>query len=239
MIRAVQLRKRFGRVEALRGLSMEVAEGGVAGLVGPNGAGKTTTLRILAGLLKPDGGYAEVLGVRTNAAEFRGVKRWIAYLPEEISPYDNITGKAFIEFVHGLYGVDNSREAVEISGLGSRIEDKIKTYSKGMKRRLVVAALLTVGAKVLLLDEPTAGVDVAHAVEIRRLVKEYAKARGASVVYSSHNLLEVESISDYVYFIDRGAIIDEGPPQRLIEKYSAADLEEAFVRAVNAASSRT
>lgn len=78
--------------------------GVVAGLVGPNGAGKTTTLRILAGLLKPDGGYAEVLGVRTDSPKFREVKRWVAYLPEEVSPYDNLTGRAFIEFVHGLYG---------------------------------------------------------------------------------------------------------------------------------------
>ena len=145
MIRAVQLQKRFGRFEALRGVSLQVAQGEVVGLVGPNGAGKTTTLRILAGLLMPSGGYAEVLGVRTDSPEFRRVKRGLAYLPEEVMPYDNLTGRAFIEFIHGLYGVDNMKEAVELSGLGPRIDDKIKTYSKGMRRRLVVAALLTVG----------------------------------------------------------------------------------------------
>jgi len=232
MIRAVQLQKKFGRVEALRGVSLQVAEGEVVGLVGPNGAGKTTTLRILAGLLKPDGGYAEVLGIRTDSPEFRKVKRRLAYLPEEVLPYDNLTGRAFIEFIHGLYGVDNMKEAVELSGLGPRIDDKIKTYSKGMKRRLVVAALLTVGARALLLDEPTSGVDVLHAVEIRRVVKQYAKSRGAAVVYSSHNMLEVQSTCDRVYFIERGVVIDVGTPAQLLQRYNATDLEEAFVKAI-------
>lgn len=232
MIRAVGLYKRFGGVDALRGVSITVGEGTVAGLVGPNGAGKTTTLRILAGLLKPDGGYAEVLGVRSDSPRYREVKRWVAYLPEEISPYDNLTGRAFIEFIHGLYGRGDLKEAIEISGLGPRVDDKIKTYSKGMKRRLVLAALLTVGAKVLLLDEPTAGVDVIHAVEIRRLIRDYAKTRGASILYSSHNMLEVESVSQHVYFLDRGVVVDSGPPDKLKEKYAAVDLEEAFVKAV-------
>lgn len=124
------------------------------------------------------------------------------------------------------------KEAVELSGLGPRVDDKIKTYSKGMKRRLVVAALLTVGARVLLLDEPTSGVDVLHAVEIRRAVKEYAKSRGAAVVYSSHNMLEVQTVCDRVYFIDRGVIVDSGTPAELLQRYGAADLEEAFVKAL-------
>ena len=124
------------------------------------------------------------------------------------------------------------KEAVELSGLGPRVDDKIKTYSKGMKRRLVVAALLTVGARVLLLDEPTSGVDVLHAVEIRRAVKEYAKNRGAAVMYSSHNMLEVQTVCDRVYFIDRGVIVDNGTPAELLQRYGAADLEEAFVKAL-------
>jgi ABC-2 type transport system ATP-binding protein len=124
------------------------------------------------------------------------------------------------------------KEAVELSGLGPRVDDKIKTYSKGMRRRLVVAALLTVGARVLLLDEPTSGVDVLHAVEIRRAVKEYARSRGAAVVYSSHNMLEVQTVCDRVYFIDGGVIVDSGTPAELLQRYGAADLEEAFVKAL-------
>jgi ABC-2 type transport system ATP-binding protein len=124
------------------------------------------------------------------------------------------------------------KEAVELSGLGPRVDDKIKTYSKGMRRRLVVAALLTVGARVLLLDEPTSGVDVLHAVEIRRAVKEYARSRGAAVMYSSHNMLEVQTVCDRVYFIDRGVIVDSGTPAELLQRYGAADLEEAFVKAL-------
>jgi ABC-type multidrug transport system, ATPase component len=124
------------------------------------------------------------------------------------------------------------KEAVELSGLGPRIDDKIKTYSKGMRRRLVVAALLTVGARVLLLDEPTSGVDVLHAVEIRRAVKEYARGRSAAVVYSSHNMLEVQTVCDRVYFIDGGVIVDSGTPAELLQRYGAAELEEAFVKAL-------
>ena len=124
------------------------------------------------------------------------------------------------------------KEAVELSGLGPRVDDKIKTYSKGMRRRLVVAALLTVGARVLLLDEPTSGVDVLHAVETRRAVKEYARSRGAAVMYSSHNMLEVQTVCDRVYFIDRGVIVDSGTPAELLQRYGAADLEEAFVKAL-------
>ncbi|MEM1598210.1 MAG: ABC transporter ATP-binding protein [Pyrobaculum sp.] len=233
MIKAHSLVKKFGAVEALRGVSLEVAPGEVVGLIGPNGAGKTTTLRILAGLLSPDGGYAEVMGVRTTSKEFAKVKRRLAYLPEEVMPYDNISGRAFIEFIHGLYGVDNVKEAVEMSGLGARVDDKVKTYSRGMKRRLVLAALLTVGASVLLLDEPTAGVDVVHAVEIRRAVKQYAAERKASVLYSSHNMLEVEAVCDRVYFINSGVVVESGAPRALMERYGAADLEEVFVRLIN------
>lgn len=233
MIKAYSLAKKFGAVEALRGVSMEVAPGEVVGLVGPNGAGKTTTLRILAGLLTPDGGYAEVIGVRTTSKKFAEVRRRLAYLPEEVMPYDNISGRAFIEFIHGLYGVDNVKEAVEISGLGARIDDKVKTYSKGMKRRLVLSALLTVGASVLLLDEPTAGIDVVHAVEIRRMIRQYAAEKKASVLYSSHNMLEVEAVCDRVYFINSGVVVESGAPRALLEKHGAANLEEVFVRLLN------
>jgi ABC-2 type transport system ATP-binding protein len=123
--------------------------------------------------------------------------------------------------------------AVELSGLGPRVDDKIETYSKGMKRRLVVAALLTVGVRVLLLlDEPTSRVDVLHAVEIRRAVKEYAKSRDVAVMYSSYNMLEVQTVCDRMYFIDRGVIVDSGTPAELLQRYGAADLEEAFVKAL-------
>ncbi|MEM0370207.1 MAG: ABC transporter ATP-binding protein [Pyrobaculum sp.] len=233
MIKTVDLRRRFGKVEALKGVTLEVGGGEVVGLIGPNGAGKTTTLRILAGVLKPDGGRAEVLGASVESREFQKIKREIAYLPEEVLPYDNLTGVAFIEFIHGLYGVNNVKEAVEISGLGPKSRDKIKTYSKGMRRRLVVAALLTVGAKVLLLDEATSGVDVVQAVEIRKLVKNYARERKAAVLYSSHNMLEVETLCDRVYIISNGVVQASGAPQELKKRYSAQSLEEVFVKVVN------
>lgn len=233
-VKAVDLRKRFGRTEALRGISLEVAEGEVVGLVGPNGAGKTTAMRILAGLLRPDGGFAEVLGARTDSPEFSRVRRRLAYLPEESSPYDNLSAVEFVQFIHGLYGVDNVEEALELAGLGARARDKVKTYSRGMRRRLVLAALLTVGARVLLLDEPTAGVDVEHAVAIRRHIRRYAAERKAAVLVSSHNMFEMEALCDHIYLVAQGRVVAHGTPAELKARYGAATLEEAFLKAVTA-----
>ncbi len=232
MIKTSDLRKIFKKVEALRGVSIEVYSGEIVGLIGPNGAGKTTTLRIIAGLLKADGGRAEVLGVSVESRDFARVKKRVAYLPEEVLPYDNLSGREFIEFIHGLYGVDNVKEAVEISNLGARVNDKIKTYSRGMKRRLIFASLLTVGAIVLLLDEPTAGIDVIHAVEIRKVIKMYTKEKKAAVLYSSHNMLEVESVCNRVYFINNGQIVGSGEPEELKRVYKAPTLEEVFVEII-------
>ncbi|MEZ0346311.1 MAG: ABC transporter ATP-binding protein [Infirmifilum sp.] len=223
--------KNYGSFRALDGVSFQVEEGQVFGLIGPNGAGKTTTFRILAGLLQPTQGEALVLGERPGSLK---VKKMMAYLPEDAGSYRNLTGYEFLKLVAELY-YGRTREAeealelgVRIAGLGEKIHEKMKTYSKGMKRRVQVARVLMLKPRLAILDEPTAGLDVVQAKEIRELIKENATKFGVTVLLSSHNMLEVEDVCSYVAMLNKGRIIEEGEVKDLISKYGVRNLEEVF-----------
>jgi len=230
--------KDFGDVRALDGLSFHVRSGEIFGLIGPNGAGKTTSLRIISTLLIPSSGSVRVLG-RNVVEEAAEVRRLISYLPEEAGAYKNLSGYEYLEFMAKLV-VDNS-EAVEeavvaaanISGLGARLKDKLKTYSKGMKRRVLVARVLMTKPKLAILDEPTSGLDVLHSVHVRGIIKRYVEEEDVSVLLSSHNMLEVEYLCDRVALINRGKIVAEGPPNQLKKDADASNLEEVFVKVVD------
>ena len=229
--------KVFGSFKALDGLSFQVEEGEVYGLIGPNGAGKTTTLRILATLLLPTSGLVKVFGYDV-VSEASKVRRIIAYLAEEAGAYRNLTGREYLSIIARIYFGSKEEAykavewAVEASGLGDKIRDKVKTYSRGMKRRLQVARVFMVRPRLAILDEPTAGLDVIHANYIRRLIRDYARKYGTTVVLSSHNMLEVEYICDRVALIDRGRIVAEGTPDDLKSVWNASNLEEVFVKVV-------
>lgn len=221
-------------VKALNGLTFRVEEGEIYGLVGPNGAGKTTTLRILATLIKPSSGKALVYGydvVREGAL----VRRLISYLPEDSGAPSEMKGLEFLEFIARLrFNREEDvasvvEEAARISGLGKALKRKVKTYSKGMKRRLLLAAVLAVKPKLAILDEPTSGLDVEQSLRARDIIKSYARSMGVTVLLSSHNMLEVERLCDRVGIIVGGRIIEEGSPQELKEKYGAPTLEEVFL----------
>lgn len=234
------LRKSYDGVEALRGVSFDVEEGEIFGLIGPNGAGKTTTLRIVAGLIRPDSGEVRIYGLSPQTGDVR-VKRLISYLPEEAGVYKNLTGLDFLEFIAEVYAEDGGEAqsmvdwARRVSGLGDRLRDPLRTYSKGMKRRLLIAATLMTRPRLAILDEPTSGLDVYHSVVMRGIIKEYVRETGAAVLLSSHNMLEVEYLCDRVAFINRGVIIATGKPGELKEKYGAENLEDAFIKAVEEA----
>ncbi len=232
VLSVVSVVKRFGDVIAVNRVSFDVYAGEIFCLVGPNGAGKTTTLRIIAGLIEPDDGYVVFHGRRQPWG--LDVKRLIAYIPEDAGVYRNLTGLEYLEIIASLYlsgGVgDAVGRAAEISGLGVRLRDRIGSYSKGMKRRLLLAGALMVNPKLLILDEPTAGLDVTHATAMRRMIVDYVKGSGASAVISSHNMLEVSYMCDRVSLINRGVIVESGSPRELLEKYKAENLEEVFVR---------
>jgi len=235
-IEARSLTKSFGEIRALQGLSFTVEKGEIYGLIGPNGAGKTTTLRILATLIKPSAGSAKVFGfdVETDASQ---VRRIISYLPEEAGAYRNLSGWEYLRFMADFYAVTEEtvrgavKEAAEISGLGSRLNDRVKTYSKGMNRRLLLARALMMKPKLAILDEPTGGLDVVHAVHVRRIIQEFVKEHDVTVLLSSHNMLEVEFLCNQVALLNEGRIIGEGTSEEVKSRYQAHNLEEAFMEA--------
>lgn len=225
--------KYYGSLSALKGISFAVRRGEVFGLIGPNGAGKTTTLRIVATLIKPSSGTAKVEGYDV-VKDASTVRRLISYLPEEAGAYPHLTGREYLRLVLSFHHPDPRDleeavdEAIRISGLGDRIDDKVKTYSKGMKRRLLLARTLAAEPKLAILDEPTSGLDVLHALHVRRVIREYARKRGIAVLLSSHNMLEVEFLCDRVGMLSDGVLLEVDTPAALKLKYSARNLEEVF-----------
>ncbi|MEM2911682.1 MAG: ABC transporter ATP-binding protein [Candidatus Bathyarchaeia archaeon] len=239
-VEASDVTKNFGKIRALDCLSFSVRPKEIFGLIGPNGAGKTTALRIVSTLLLPSSGTVKVFGldVVENAAEVRKI---ISYLPEEAGAYRYLSGWEYLEFMAKFHtkNKDEAREmvneAAEISGLGERLKDKTKAYSKGMKRRLLVARALMMKPKLAILDEPTSGLDVIHAYHVRDIIKKYVKEHGITVLLSSHNMLEVEHLCNRVALVNKGKLVAEGKPQELKEKFEGENLEEVFVKVVKIA----
>jgi ABC-2 type transport system ATP-binding protein len=236
ILKVENLKKNYGKIEALKGISFEVRKGEIFALIGPNGAGKTTTLRIISTLLTPTDGKVEFMGydLRKNPEKIR---EGISYLPEEAGAYKNLTGIEYLRFMANFYAEKDTEfeefieRAKKIADLGNRLNDKIGTYSKGMVRKLLLARALMTMPKLAILDEPTSGLDVINSLEIREIIRNFVK-EGISVLLSSHNMLEIEFLSDRVAIIDNGRILEVGTPQELKEKYSAKNLEEVFRRIV-------
>jgi ABC-2 type transport system ATP-binding protein len=235
-----ELVKVFGSVKALDGLSFLVENGEIYGLIGPNGAGKTTALRIASTLLLPTSGSVQVFN-HDVVREASNVRKIISYLPEEAGAYKNLSGFEYLQFMARFNSTNKSElkdvvaNAAEISGLGKRLKDKVKTYSKGMKRRLLVARALMNKPQLAVLDEPTSGLDVLHAYHVRGIIKQYVREHGVTVLLSSHNMLEVEHLCDRVALINKGKIVAEGTPAELKANYKVANLEEAFAKVVHLA----
>ena len=238
-VRVRNLVKKFGSKVAVDNISFTVERGEIFGLIGPNGAGKTTTLRILATLLRPTSGVVEIDGIDVVSSPLKA-RKIISYLPEDSGAYPYMSGREYLEFVATVYLDDESkiknavRKGIRIAKLGSAIDDKIKTYSRGMKRRLQLARALMVSPKLAILDEPTSGVDVVHSIVMRKAIKEEAE-RGLTVILSSHNMLEVEFLCDRVAFIHEGRILAVGSPEELKSRFKASNLEEAFFKVVSPA----
>ncbi len=230
------LRKSYGVREALKGIDFHVDEGEVFALIGPNGAGKTTTLRIIATLLTMSAGKVDVLGFDLKKHPEK-IREKISYLPEEAGAYRNLKGIDYLKFMAHFYAENASdseaiiRRAQEIADLGARLNDKVGTYSKGMVRKLLLGRALMTRPALAILDEPTSGLDVINSLEVREIIKSFAK-EGISVLLSSHNMLEIEFLSHRVALIDNGLILDTGTSAALKEKYQAANLEVVFRSAV-------
>jgi ABC-2 type transport system ATP-binding protein len=236
-VEAKFLVKQFGNIRALDGVSFFIKQGEIFGLIGPNGAGKTTTLRTISTLILPTSGSVEIFGLDA-VSQPAEVRKIISYLPEEAGAYPNLSGNEYLEFM-AKFNTKNQKElhetieeAARISGLGERLKDKTKTYSKGMKRRLLVARALMTRPKLAVLDEPASGLDVLHAYHVREIIKTYVKQHSGTVLLSSHNMLEVEYLCDRVALVDKGKIVVEGKSDELKKKYQSQNLEEVFAKVV-------
>jgi len=234
---AKALVKQFCNIRALDELSFHIKQGEIYGLIGPNGAGKTTALRMISTLILPTSGNVEIFGL--DAVNQAGeVRKIISYLPEEAGAYPNLSGWEYLKFMAKFYTKNASElekiinEAAKISGLADRLKDKAKTYSKGMKRRLLVARALMTRPKLAVLDEPASGLDVLHAYYVRGIIKTYVKEHGVTVLLSSHNMLEVEYLCDRVALVNKGKIVVEGKSDELKQKYESRNLEEVFAKVV-------
>ncbi len=231
-----ELSKHYKNVIALDGLTIDINQGEIFGLIGPNGAGKSTTLKILTTLLKATSGNAKIFGIDVGEKP-EEVRRIISYLPEEAGSYKQLTGREYLEFMAEFFeGGDEPVEdivarGVKLAGLAERLDDRTKEYSKGMKRRLLIARCLMTKPKLAVMDEAASGLDVKHAYYVRSIIKDYVKDMGVTVLLSSHNMLEVEHLCDRVALIDKGRLVEVGTPQELIQKYEAVNLEEVFIRA--------
>ena len=227
--------KVFGENEAVKGISFNVKEGEIFGLIGPNGAGKTTTLRMISTLLSITSGSISVYG-KDVVKDSEEVRKMISYLPEDAGAYKDLTGRAYLEFMAAFFAQGEEKKAMvekgmAIANLGDRIDSKIDTYSKGMKRRLLIARAIMFEPKLAILDEVTSGLDVANAFEVREIIRNVAE-NGTSIIISSHNMFEVEMLCERVAMIDKGEIVLEGTPKELLEKYQYDDLEDVFMHVV-------
>ena len=215
-------------------LSFTVNDGEIYALVGPNGSGKTTTLRIISTLIKPTSGNVYVYGVDVVRDSLR-VRSMINYLPEEAGAYRDLTGLDFMKFMLSLRFSgrelrDAVEEAVKIADLGNYLRKPVRTYSKGMKRILAVSTVLASKPKLLILDEPTTGLDVERSLYVRNMIKEYNKQYRTTILLSSHNMLEVEYLSHRVGILYKGRLIAEGTTEQLKKSLNALNLEEVFIK---------
>lgn len=233
-VEVTKLVKYYGEVKAVKGINFNIEKGEIFGLIGPNGAGKTTTLRILSTLLTLTSGSVKIMGFDLEKKP-EEVRKIISYLPEDAGAYKNLTGRKYLEFIANFYDYKKVKKfvtrGIEIADLDNRIDSKVETYSKGMKRRLLVGRALMADPKLAILDEPTSGLDVVNAQEIRNIVKKTAK-EGTTILLSSHNMLEVEYMCDKIALIDKGLIVEEGKPNDLMKKYKAKNIEEVFTEVV-------
>ena len=214
------LRKSFGDRVAVNGVSFHIGEGETYGLLGPNGAGKTTTISMVCGLLERDGGEVLVDGVALTPASVK-VKSGIGLVPQDLAIYPDLTARENLSFFGHLYGMSSKDirtrigEVLEITGLAERADDPSKEFSGGMKRRLNIAVGLLHRPRLLILDEPTAGVDPQSRNAILQNVSQLSD-EGIAVLYTTHYMEEAERLCDRVGIIDLGELKAEGSRQELV-----------------------
>jgi ABC-2 type transport system ATP-binding protein len=230
------LEKHFGDVTAVDGISLNVREGEIYGLLGPNGAGKSTTINILCGLLHKDKGDINVFG-KEHKKNLQVIKKDIGIVPQEIAIYEDLKAKENVQFFASLYGLkgraltESVEEALRFVGLEDRMKEYPKNFSGGMKRRLNIACAIAHKPKLIIMDEPTVGIDPQSRNHILNSVQTLNR-KGSTVIYTTHYMEEVESIATMVGIIDHGRLIAEGTCdelQNLVSDHKTIVIETTVV----------
>ena len=224
MIQVNDLVKDYGNRRALDSITFDANQGEIVGFLGPNGAGKTTTMRILAGYMPPTNGEAIVAGYDV-IEESLEVRKRVGYLPETVPLYEDMTAFEYLKFMGDLRHLPNAQErafeTLEMVNLGERADSFVGTFSKGMRQRVGLAQALLHRPEVVILDEPTIGLDPAQVVEIRNVIREIGKDR--TVLFSTHILSEAQQICDRVLIINKGSIVTEDTPENLQSRVLGAE----------------
>jgi ABC-2 type transport system ATP-binding protein len=232
-VRTEALTKRFGRSLAVAGIALEIEAGEIFGLVGPNGAGKTTTLRMLATLLPPSAGDAEV-GGHSVRREPDAVRNVIGYMPDTFGVYDDMRVWEYLDFFGRCYGLSAARrrqmigDLLELVDLADKRGAYVQDLSRGMQQRLCLAHALVHDPQVLLLDEPASGLDPRARVELRELLREL-RALGKTIVISSHILPELEELCTSVAIIDHGRLLASGRVEEIADRFRLGAVYRATV----------
>ncbi|MEN9371006.1 MAG: gliding motility-associated transporter ATP-binding subunit GldA [Bacteroidota bacterium] len=217
-IKVDQVVKIYGAQKAVDHISFEVKQGEIVGFLGPNGAGKSTTMKMITGYLLPDGGKIEVCGIRVEG-EGIATKQKIGYLPELNPLYQDMFVREYLEFIAGLHNVASPKqrieEVIELTGLTPEANKLIEQLSKGYKQRVGLAAALIHDPEVLILDEPTTGLDPNQIIEIREVIRNLGKKK--TILFSTHILQEVEALCDRVIIINKGKIVANATLQELLD----------------------
>ena len=225
------LDKRFEQIHAVRGVSFSVHQGEVLGFLGPNGAGKSTTMKMIAGFLEPTGGTILVCGNHVLEEPIK-VKKAIGYLPEGAPLYGEMTVYRFLDFIADIRGLNGAYkkkridEIIKIINIGSVVNQTIETLSKGYKRRVGLAQAILHDPQVLILDEPTDGLDPNQKFEVRNLIREMAADK--AIIISTHIHEEVDAVCTRAIIIASGQILFDGTPDELHGRSGSRNIEEAF-----------
>ena len=237
MIALESLAKRFGAVEAVRDVSLTAVDGRVTGLLGPNGAGKSTTLRLLYGVLRPDGGRALVDGLDVAGARRAALAR-LGVLPHNAGLYPLLTARENIRYygaLHGMRGAALERRIDELGALldlGAVLERRTRGFSQGERLKVALARALVHNPPNLVLDEPTNGLDVLATRSLRELIRRLRDA-GHCLLFSSHVMQEVAALCDDIVIIGAGRVVARGTPEELRGSVASGSLEDAFVAALH------
>src|SRR5882724_7160412 len=222
MIETINLTKRYGELVALNNLNLTINEGDCFGFIGPNGAGKTTTIKILATLLKPSSGQANISGL-TVGFQNRQIRPLIGYVPDFMGAYEDMVVTEYLEFFAAAYNIHGQQrrkvvgDVLELTDLTYKATAEVNSLSRGMQQRLSIARVLLHDPKVLLMDEPASGLDPRARIEIRELLKEL-KRMGKTIIISSHILHELAQLCTRIGIIETGRMVAQGSVAEIYQR---------------------